>query len=70
MVNILIVSGALIHVKACPGFYRRKRLTIVKEGEKTGVEAVCGLRGALQGVGFQDPQHFCDRLGVLMRAVT
>ena len=26
-------------------------------------------RGALSGVGFQDPQHFCDRLGVLVRAV-
>ena len=27
------------------------------------------LRGVLAGVGFQDPQHFCDRLGVLMRTV-
>jgi hypothetical protein len=27
------------------------------------------LRGALSGVGFQDPQHFCDRLRVLVRAV-
>jgi hypothetical protein len=45
MVNILIVSGALIHVKAWSGFYGRKRLTIVKEGEKTGVEAVCAKCG-------------------------
>ena len=27
------------------------------------------LRGVLAGVGFQDPQHFRDRLRVLMRAV-
>jgi hypothetical protein len=27
------------------------------------------VRGVLGGAGFQDPQHFCDRLGVLMRAV-
>jgi hypothetical protein len=27
-------------------------------------------RYLLAGVGFQDPQHFCDRLGVLMSAVT
>ena len=27
------------------------------------------LRSVLAGVGFQDPQHFCDRLGVLMRTV-
>jgi hypothetical protein len=27
------------------------------------------LRGVLACVGFQDPQHFCDRLGVLMRTV-
>jgi hypothetical protein len=27
------------------------------------------VRGVLAGVGFQDPQHFCDRLRVLMRAV-
>jgi hypothetical protein len=32
--------------KRGPGFYGRKRLTIVKEGEKTSVEAVrakCGI---------------------------
>ena len=27
------------------------------------------VRGVLAGAGFQDPQHFCHRLGVLMRAV-
>jgi hypothetical protein len=27
------------------------------------------LRRVLAGVGFQDPQDFCDRLGALMRAV-
>jgi hypothetical protein len=26
-------------------------------------------RSVLAGVGFQDPQHFCDCLGVLMRTV-
>lgn len=31
--------------------------------------SAASLRGVLAGVGFQDPQHFRDRLGVLMRAV-
>ena len=28
-----------------------------------------GFRAVLAGGGFQDPQYFCDRLGVLMGAV-
>ena len=27
------------------------------------------VRGVLAGVGLQDPQHFCDRLGILVSAV-
>jgi hypothetical protein len=38
-------------------------------GDYIGPGQTLSLRGVLAGVGFQDPQHFCDRLGVLMRAV-
>jgi hypothetical protein len=32
-------------------------------------QRLCYFLDKLAGVGFQDPQHFCNRLGVLMRAV-
>ncbi len=37
---------------------------------RSALPKMISLRCVLAGVGFQDPQHFCDRLGVLMRAVT
>jgi hypothetical protein len=40
MVKILVVREAL--TQSVASFYGRKRVTIVKEREKTGAKAVCG----------------------------
>jgi hypothetical protein len=56
---------------------RRRLLVRIKDADhqhqrKIGRWAfpkMISLRSVLAGVGFQDPQHFCDRLGVLMRTV-
>ena len=47
-----------------PEFFRRSVSV-----EKVMIRQKAFARAVLAGVGFQDAQYFCDRLGVLMRAV-
>jgi hypothetical protein len=44
-------------------------LEYLAQDRSFGFPKMISLRSVLAGVGFQDPQHFCDRLGVLMCTV-
>ena len=45
MVTTLIADESLVHAKARSSFYPRKKLAILKEGEKNGVSSVCAKYG-------------------------